>query len=226
MYEKLYAENSALLWYWANRYANACRMRPELDIDDLFQTGFFALIEASESYEPAKGSWGSWASLYIRKTMREAVGLRGRRHICALSLDAPVMDADGNETSKCDLLPDESLIPADESMIDAETKAAVHAAIDAIKSEKARLAVRFVYIQGDSYARAAQRIGVEAKQVSALLSSGRRSMYNNVRLRRALSLDEETRFDAHKGWRAFQSDRTSVVEAAVMWREKQRERKK
>ena len=51
MYEKLYADNIKLLWYWANRYANACRLQAGVDLEDLVQSGFLAVIEAQKTFE-------------------------------------------------------------------------------------------------------------------------------------------------------------------------------
>ena len=222
MYEKLYADNSALLWYWANRYANACRMRGDLDADDLFQSAFFALVEASESFDESKSAWGTWASFFIRRTMRECVGLRGKKQITASSLDAQL--SEDSETTIGEMIPDESIAPPDGRIIAGETRAAIEQALEAIKSEKARLALRFIYLEGNGYAVAAQRIGCNPNSLGALLTTGRMSMRRDWRLRRALGIDEETRFYAHKGVQAFRNSNSSVVEDAVIWREEQREK--
>lgn len=222
MYEKLYADNRALLWYFANRYANAIQTRGDIDVDDLFQSGFFALVEASESYSADKGSWGSWASYYIRKTIRECVGLRGKKQITTASLDAQL--SEDSDTTIADTIPDESLAPSDSQIIASETRKAIEQALEAVKSEKARLALRFVYLEGNSYAQAAQRIGVNPNSLGALLSNGRVSMHRNAKLRKSLNLDAETRFIAHKGLQAFRNSGSSVVEDAVIWREEQREK--
>lgn len=222
MYEKLYADNRALLWYWANRYANAVRMRGDIDADDLFQSAFFALVEASESFSADKGTWGSWASLYIRKTMRECIGLRGKKQIAATSLDAQL--SEDNDTTIAETIPDESLAPSDARIIASETRKAIEQALEAIKSEKARLAIRFVYLEGNSYAQAAQRIGCNPNSLGVLLSNGRASLHRNAQLRKALDLDTKTRFISHKGLQAFRNSSSSVVEDAVIWREEQRSR--
>ena len=222
MYEKLYAENIKLLWYWANRYANACRLSAGVDLEDLVQCGFLAVIEAYKSFDKEQAAWGTWASWYIQNSIKESLGLRGKKRINAVSLNEPVTDSDGNETDRLEMIEDTSLAPADECIISGELRAAVHKAVDAIPNENARQAVRFVYLEGNSHAQAAQRLGMKPEAIGSYLSRGKQEMRRNGKLKREIGLDEETRFHAHKGVAAFISTGTSIVEDLVLWREDQR----
>lgn len=224
LYDRLYQENRGLLWYWVNRYSGACCDRPTADVEDLVQEGFFALIEASASYQCERGAWSTWASLYIRKAMREALGLRGKKQLPTVSLDAPIGD-EADADSLGSLLPDESLPSSDESILRRELILAVREAVNSIESENVRNAVRWIYLEGKSPAEAAQTLGIDRTAIPGLLNRGKLAIRRNHHLRKAHpDLDEMTRFHAHKGVEAFIRDRTSTVEAAVLWREEQRER--
>lgn len=222
MYEKLYADNIKLLWYWANRYANACRLQAGVDLEDLVQSGFLAVVEAYKSFDKEQAAWGTWVSWYIQNSIKESLGMRGKKRINAVSLNEPVMDADGNETDRLEMIEDTSLSPADEGVISEEIRAAVRKAVDAIPNENTRNAVRLVYLEGNSHIQAAQRLGMTPEAVGGYLSRGKQAMRRNGRLKREIELDEETRFHAHKGVSAFLSTGSSVVEDAVLWREEQR----
>ena len=218
MYDKLYFENKGLLWFWANRYAPLCENRGDIDADDLSQIGFFALLEARETWRKDRGAWSTWASFYIRKAIREALGLRGKRQLRPVSLDVPIGE-DGSD-SLGDLITDENLPEADEAILQDDLVRAVREAVEAIKADLPRQAVRMVYLQGMHRTDVAKAMNVTVSTVSHLLRRGKLELRRNYRLRQALpELDKYTLFNAHKGVSAFLRDRTSTVEASVIWRE-------
>ena len=220
VYDKLYSENRGLLWYWANRYSGIIQDRGDISVEDLTQVGFLALCEASATYQPDKGAWSSWASNYIRKTMRECIGLRGKKQIQTVSLDTPIGEEEN--TLLVDMIADDSLPDADANIMRMESVKAVRDAVNAIKGDSMRQALRRVYLNGESRAEVARALNVTESALQGMLVRGKREMRNNWRLRRAIDLDAETRFHAHKGVSAFNRDMTSVVEEAVLWREKRR----
>ena len=223
MRERLCLENTGLLWYWAKRYAPLCRERGDIDADDLVQAGFLGLLEASESWQEDQGAWSTWASYRIRGRMREAMG-RGKLHrMRMVSLDAPVRTGEDDPLGA--LIPDERLPELDAGLLRDDLVRAVREAVEAIGEDLPRQAVKYFHLEGKSYAEAAQAMGVRREAMSNLLLRGRMALKTNCRLRQALpELDASTRFYAHKGVEAFMRDQTSVVEAAVLWREEQREK--
>lgn len=220
VYDKLYSENMGLLWYWANRYSGFIQDRGDIDADDLIHAGFLGLCEASATYQPDKGAWSSWASNYIRKTMRECIGLRGKKQIQTVSLDTPIGEEEN--TLLVDMIADDSLPDADANIMRMESVKAVRDAVNAIKGDSLRQAVQRVYLNMERRAEVARALNVTESTLQGMLVRGKREMRNNWRLRRAIDLDAETRFHAHKGVSAFNRDMTSVVEEAVLWREKRR----
>ena len=129
--EKLYCDNRGLLWHWARRYAGLCENRADTDVDDLVQAGFIGLVEAKKTHDPQQGSWGVWASFYIRNRMLDALGIRGRkwyyfvtlpdgtlekRRFRVASLDAPAY-GDDDPTALMETLADERVPAVDETLI-------------------------------------------------------------------------------------------------------------
>lgn len=220
VYDKLYSENMGILWYWAKRYSGFIQDRGDIDADDLMQAGFLGLCEASATYQPDKGAWSSWASNYIRKTMRECIGLRGKKQIQTVSLDTPIGEEEN--TQLVDMIADDSLPDCDANILQTEISKAVREAVEAINGDSMRQAVQRVYLNMERRAEVARALNVTESALQGMLVRGKREMRNNWRLRRAIDLDAETRFHAHKGVSAFNRDMTSVVEEAVLWREKRR----
>ena len=79
--------------------------------------------------------------------------------------------------------------------------------------------VKLIDLEGLSVLVAAERLGLNVAEVRALRAKAHRTLKHSWRLR---ALDDETRFHQHKGLKAFNSDFTSVVEGAVLWREERR----
>lgn len=210
MYEDLYRENKGLIWFFAQRYtpnANA-------DRDDLVQAGFFGLIDAAETYQEECGSWATWAGLHIRREMRKALGLHGKRQVETVSLDTP-LEEDGDTLG--DIIEDKSAVALDAALLRKEMLESVQKAVNGISAELPRKAIKMVYFDGMTRRQAARCLGVRVGKVPGILERGKEELRRNHRLRR--ELDAETRFHAKKGVESFMRDRTSVVEEAVIWRD-------
>ena len=121
---ELFRANKGLLHKFARRYS---RIDTAVDTDDLIQAGYMGLVEAERTFDASKGkSWAGWAAYYIRRAMREAVGInttRERAHLHTVSLDEPLGD-DADSDTRLDNLADESLLAADDGIIRDERWAA------------------------------------------------------------------------------------------------------
>lgn len=96
----LWRQIERFVWTRANRVATAIGNRADLDTDDLYQCGFFAMLKAVDGFEPARGGFISFISVHLKTEFSEATGLRGRREPCvhAVSLSQPIgEDEDGGE---------------------------------------------------------------------------------------------------------------------------------
>ena len=229
MYEALYAQNRGLLNRLARQYEGACRLDRAVSVEDLMQAGFFALVQAEQSFDPAQGkTWAAWAAWYVRREYEKLLGLRDGRFIRAdtgaQTLDRPVSGMDESGATLKDMLADDSLPDADAALLRRELADGVRAAVDRLEDEGQRRAVRLMQLEARSARAAAADMGLTPAQVRRLCEQALTHLHGDARLRALADLDDRTRFHAHKGVRAFNQDWTSVTEAAALWRVEQRER--
>jgi RNA polymerase primary sigma factor len=216
---ELYEQNTGLLFTLARRYRGR---DPMVSDEDLMQAGFLGLAEAVDAWEPDRGAWSTIATLYVKKAMREALGLRGTRqraHLGAISLDEPIGE-DGDAT-RADLLVDESLPDADEQILDDERRAAVRAAVGRLEGRK-RDVVEWHDLEGQTLSLIGESMSLSLQRVNQLRKKAFKDLRRDRQLRRAL--DEDTRYYQRWGVSAFNSSWTSVTEKVALWRIEQRER--
>lgn len=95
----------------ANRWSYAWIGRG-ISSDDLYQSGFIAMMEAVATFDQDKAKFLTWLGYYLRKVFSDALGIRTKRDNLdplnyAASLDAPLVD--GEEATLEDVTPN----PAD-----------------------------------------------------------------------------------------------------------------
>ena len=230
MYEELYRDNVRLLQYLAGKYAPACALNRAVDVDDLVQAGFFGLIRAKETFDESRGkTWAGWAAWHVKREFEKALGMREGRFASAdagaVPLDQPLFNkGEEQETTRGDLLKDESLPEADEGLLRGEIVRTVRARVDALEDEWGREIVRRSRLGGETLGHVAQDMGITFQRAAQIRGKAEKALRKDRYLRALTDIDERTRYHAHKGASAFQSDHTSVVEAAVIWREEQRSR--
>lgn len=109
------------LWEGVQRYAwkkAAAWPRAGLEVEDLMQVAFLALLEAVSSFSPDKGGFLNWYTFRLKTGFAEAAGWRTERQRrdplrAAVSLDAPLTDDEGDMT-----LEDAISDPAAEAVIE------------------------------------------------------------------------------------------------------------
>lgn len=85
-------------WKQARRWMLALDGRGGVTAEDLIQSGFLALLDALDTFDPANGgSFLSWFSLYLKTAFQEAAGLRTERQRRepinnAVSMESPLTD--------------------------------------------------------------------------------------------------------------------------------------
>lgn len=219
MTEREFLSNRGLIHFWANRYRAKLEGRAVIDIDDLLQAGALGLMEAEKTYQPDKGTWSTWASFYIRKSMLEALGLRGRKsEPFVLSLDAPAYTDDGNpsEVTLLETLADPTNPDMDGLLLEDEVVRVVRAAVDDLPEDQ-RAVTRLHDLQGNPYVKCDELLELNAGESRRINGRALRQLRKDKRLR-ALALDQETSFIRYKGVESFHSSMSSVVEDLVIWR--------
>ena len=213
--QQLYAKNIGLLVWWARYYVPVLQGRAAVDFDDLTQAGFLGLVEAAQTFDSSKGAWSTWASLYIRKAMQEALGLR-KKALEPVSLDAPAYAGEDCDVSLLETIPDESNPDMYETMLQSETVRIVREAVDTLPEEQ-RDVIRLHDLEGNPYTKCDELLALNTGESRRISGRALRQLRKDKRLR-ALALDQETTFIRYKGVSAFHSSGSSVVEDVVLWR--------
>lgn len=201
------------------RYSNMLQYRPEIDTEDLLQVGRLAVLEAEKTYCPEKGAFTTWAWIYVRKAVRECLGLRwvnGQTLAMPLtdSLDAPV--AEDEELTLLDSIADPDAPEGERIHLQHETEAEVQSAIDTLP-DALRIVARENLLWGVPLAQIAR-----AHEMP--MHKARQAQVDAIRaLRRSLlHLDDLTDWHRRKGVEAFKRSGSSVVEDLVLKREQRK----
>lgn len=134
----LWEQVQAFVQQQAGRWWRAWhRNRPTLEVDDLYQCGYFALVNAVKTYKPDGGlAFIGWLKNYLLTEFTVEVGFRTAKQRgdplnAAISMDAPI----GGETEDItvgDLVADpvDRIAPIDEAVYQEQIKPVVAAALE------------------------------------------------------------------------------------------------
>ena len=217
------AKNRGLVYTIARRYLAACERDRAVSLDDLAQAGYIGLIEAAQTYDEAKGTFSNWAVIYIRKEIREALGLHSSKPKAdkdALSLDTEI----GEDMTLSDTLtaPDDT-----EEYIDrSELVRVVRGSVSALPAPQSTL-VQLHDLQGRSLATAGHHCGLSLSAARKAYAKATLTLRRNRVLRALASahhLDQLTDWHRHVGLQTYRNTRTSSTEALAFWRQEHRDR--
>jgi DNA-directed RNA polymerase sigma subunit (sigma70/sigma32) len=151
--------------------------------------------------------------------MREALGIRGTRIRAehnAVSLDKPLSGSE--DFSLLDTIKDDSLPDTGETLLLNDLRRQVRAEVKNLNSNHAADIIYAHDIDGRSYQEISEETGISKNYIPQIRAKGFKELRKSPTLFALISLDERTRYYAHKGYRAFSSSWSSVVEDAVIWR--------
>lgn len=133
---ELWEQVEQLVKWKANRVMGALEAHGGCGVvfDDLYQSGYPALVEAVETYDPAAGAFSTWFMYYLRKAFAEATGYRTQRERNEplnnfLSLDTPLTD-DANSDTIMEVVADPGSLRGLESVEEAEFRKELHEALE------------------------------------------------------------------------------------------------
>lgn len=188
---ELWRQNEKFVRWRASRfffsYEERCKSLV-IDVDDLAQVGYFALLKSIKSYDPNRGT--KFLTVFEYQLKRQFFTLakmhytgwqKNTTHQCA-HLDEPITNADGLTLS--DTIEDKSdEIGAVEERIYSETvQKSVHEALPVLTGRQLE-AISAIYFDGLTFEMAAQRFGVSKGAVNNIVRAGRNKLSENVNLR-------------------------------------------
>ncbi|MBQ7661223.1 MAG: RNA polymerase sigma factor [Clostridia bacterium] len=200
----------------AKAYARYCGEGTRLfDAEDLIQESYIALSEAVQTYDAASGmQFVGWLYFYMLHHFRD---LRGRKSDAIRYCKEPVTeDVDGAEVDVFDLIADESAERDFATLLDDDAARFILRKMDALLSDEEKC-VLLCIAEGRTVRAIAAAQGVPPAAVRT----------DRTRARAKMARDKELREiycrwygqGLHKGYAAFNTSWSSVVEDAVIRRE-------
>ena len=145
---------------------DVCRV----EFDDLYQSGYFAMLSALETYKPENGAFSSWLMYYLQTSFAETAGYRtkqGRIENAAASLDEP-LDNEEQKSRRVDFITDETAQDAIESIEEREYQKQLHDAMEAALEElpeKQGQVLRLRYFKRQTLGEIGEIMGVSVERV-------------------------------------------------------------
>lgn len=226
---QLWDQCKGYIWKQAMRWKAAYSHRPDFDVEDLTQCGYFALCDAVAAFDPERGTFITMLSYTLKTQFSAAIGCRTEAQtkeplFSAVRLDTPVGE-DGSITYG-DMIPveEEGYEKVEESLYRANVAEVVKDALSALPARQ-KEAVHGYYLDGKSYRAMACDMCISAARCQQLVADGLKKLRkgSHSATMAALLWDE---FNPYKGtgYGAFKGSGCSVQEKAVEWKEKQEER--
>lgn len=105
-----------------------------VEYDDLYQSGYLAMVAAVESYESEAGAFSTWFMYHLKKAFAEVTGYRTKKGQLeplnnALSTDKPITDEAGSSLFG-DFIPDQKAAATMEAVEDREYQKQLHDALE------------------------------------------------------------------------------------------------
>jgi len=208
--------------YW--RPGNATRL---YDYDDLYQSAYFGFLKAINTYDRTRGAFSTYLTLHVRRSCREAIGLRGKRDPLydASSLDEPMQHLE-RENTPVEML---STPDAQEHYIIVEQSMLVKTILDEVEcfqNKRQRIVILEHVYRGVPARALAATMGVSYQtvydlKINAIKHLRRRPVLRAMNAEYKKNVRSSLRESATSGFRkkgvaAFKSDFASVVEDIVM----------
>lgn len=177
----LWEQCKGLICKEAHRWARAFENRPEIDVDDLIQSGYFALLNAAQSFkpDPERGTFAGLLYWTLKGAFADACNVRTRTQQkdpikSPLRLESPIPgDADGRELG--DTIADQrnGIEEAEEAIYSDYVSETVHKAVDSLE-DRQRLCIDMRYFQGKTQQEISELWNVSGQRVQQIERQGLR----------------------------------------------------
>lgn len=198
-----------------------------VEIGDLINTGYFAVLAAVKTYDPEKGKFSSWLILYLKNAFAEATGYRTEKQRgdplrYALSMDAPLEDEDGDTVGDLQADP-AATIPfenVDDAIFYGQLRQALEKAISELPATQAEV-IRRRYWDRQTLEEIGEAIGKSTERIRQLEDNAILAMRMPPHSNQLETfVEQRTPYYLHIGSREFQRTHTSATEKIVFLREK------
>ena len=132
---ELWQQCNAFIWKQARREIYRLEGRRGVDVNDLAQSGFLAMLDAAKSFDANAGfAFMTWLGFKIKTAFQEATGCRTERQRrepidCAVSLETPLTDEENGDVLG-DVIPDQAAELAFDEVSEADMVCRLHDALE------------------------------------------------------------------------------------------------
>lgn len=230
---ELWDQVAGLVKWKASRVMTALEGVPGrgVEFDDLYQSGYLAMVAAVESYDPAAGAFSTWLMYHLKKVFADLTGVRTKSGWydpinSPISMDTPVSDE--METSSLgNLIPDGRASATMEAVEDREYRRQLREALEealAVLPEHYREILRLRYCAGLTLTEVGEQTGVGCESARKMENRALRVLRQPENL---LGLRPFHEYDFYRGsgLAAYKQTGVSVQERYLIREEERRERK-
>ena len=209
---------------------NASGINSGVEFEDLYQSGYLALMAAVKTFSHESGSFANWLMYYLQSAFAETAGYRTEKQKNAplrgcISLDAPLGEEDGDTVA--DLQPDQGSTILFEFVEQQMYLASLREALDNelyILPPQLETVIRQRYFETATFEQIAETLGVSTSRAQqleekALCALRERPHRNNLEA----FVESRTPYFLHVGPSEFQRSQESAVEKIVFIRERLRQ---
>lgn len=211
----------------ACRWARAFEARPDIDADDLTQSGYFALLNAVQRFEPARGSFISVLAMTLKTAFADACGMCTQQQRqdpltkSPLRLDSPMPGADDDITFG-DTIPDPNNCYEDveEKLYQEYVSKTCHKAVDSLSNRQKEF-IELHFFNNMTQKDIAAQQGISFQRVRQIIVNGLHHIRNS-----AFSAELEKIYYSScnyyrgVGTAAFRRTNTSSVERELLRKER------
>lgn len=226
---ELWAQVEKFIAWKAQRIMTTLDESSTIEVDDLIQSGYFALVAAVKSYKAGDGPFLKWLSYYLKTAFAETAGYRTSKMQndpmrYALSMDHPIGE-DGDSTFG-EIVPDPDAAATMDIIEDGlwheQLHAALETALDAIPPQYSDV-VRMRFYEGKALEQISQEKNVSRERVRQLENKGIKLLRGSEH---ACNLYPFYEFDFYcgTGLQTFRNRGMSVQEQYLIIMENRRQR--
>lgn len=192
-----------------------------MDVDDLTQCGYYAVLEAVKYYSPCSGyKFTTYLCKTLKNAFQEALGIRtSKRDPCASATSLDIGCGEDDDTPLLDLIDghDSSVLQMEESVYNQELRRELTAALQKLPEvEREVVTLRFFF--GVSYHEQAENKGVTTQNIAQRGEAALERIRRNPKQMRALAeFMPEYEFDPYRctGLTAWATSGRSVQERFI-----------
>ena len=179
---ELWDQVAGLVKWRANHIMSALDLRGSpcgVELDDLIQSGYLALVKAVETYTPDDGAFSTWLIYHLKTVFAEATGYRTKKGRLAplnnaLSMDKPLTD-EADSSTFGEFIPDLKAAATMEAIEEQEYQKQLHDALElalGVVPEECSEVLRLRYYQDMPTNDCGEVLGIDAEKVRQLEEKG------------------------------------------------------